>query len=119
MAYSINGSTFVIPPTSGQWLPPTTVDVDGNGMPVYSAVTAFELTWSNLEPSGTYQLYQFFQSLHITGSAVVSLPRFGYNDYTFYAYTGCVVNMPQMGTYFYENTLDVRLLITKVRYDTV
>lgn len=116
--YSINGSNFIIQPTTGQWIPPDIIDVDGNGHPIYSAYATFELTWSNLEPSGTYQLFQFFRSINITGSAVVGLPRFGYNDYTFYAYSGCVVQLPQMGRYFFGQTLDVTLIVSKVRYDT-
>lgn len=118
MPYSINGQQFVIPPTTGHWVDPDVIDVDGNGHPIYPAVTSFELTWSNLNPSGTYQLYEFFRALTITGSAVVSLPRYGGNSYTFYSYSGCVVHMPIFGNFFYEQTLDVRLLITKVRYDT-
>lgn len=118
MTYKINGSAFIIQPTSGQWLEPTRVDVDGNGHPIYSAVTSFQLSWANLSPSGTYQLYQFFRTLTITGSAVVDLPRFGHNSYSFYSYTGCVVQLPLMGDYFYGQTLDVNLLVTKIRYDT-
>lgn len=118
MSYTINGQAFVIEPTSGQWIEPDIIDVDGNGHPIYSAYTSFELTWSNLSPSGTYQLYQFFRSLHITGSAVVGLPRFGYNSYTYYPYSGCVVYIPNMGKFFYTRTLDVTLTIAKVRYDT-
>ena len=117
-SYTINGQAFVIDPTTAQWIEPDLIDIAGNGHPIYSAYTNFEFEWSNLSPSGTYQLFQFFRSLNITGSAVVALPRFGYNDYTYYPYSGCVVYIPNMGRYFYEQTLDVRMVVSKVRYDT-
>lgn len=119
MPYKINGSDFIIQPTSGQWVMPDAIDFSGNGHPIYPSYASFRLEWQNLEPSGTYQLYQFFQSINITGSAVVDLPRFGNNSYAFYSYSGCVIQFPQMGRYFYSQTLDVQLLITKIRYDTV
>lgn len=118
MTYSINGQAFVIPPTSGRWIEPGVVGVDGNGHSIYPSKTEFELKWNNLSPTGTFQLYEFFRSLTITGSAVVNLPRYGFAEYTFYAYSGCAVNIPIFGQYFYSQTLDVTLLITNIRYDT-
>ena len=81
-------------------------------------LTSFQMEWQNLSPTGTFQLYEFFRALHITGSASVDLPRYGYADYTFYTYTGCVVYIPEFGNFFAGQTLNVRLLVTKVHYDT-
>ena len=116
--YKINGQAFVIQPSVAKWIEPSVLDIDGNGHPIYPAVTNFEMEWQNLNPSGTFQLYEFFRALHITGSAVVELPQFGANSYTFYAYTGCVVYLPRFGNFFVGQTLDVRLTISKIRYDT-
>ena len=118
MTYSINGQAFVIPPTSGKWVQPEAVGIDGNGHPVYPAFTNYELEWNNLEPSGTYQLYEFFRLMDVTGSAAVSLPGYGFNSYTFNIYSGCVIYIPDFGRYFTEQTLDVRLTISRIRYDT-
>lgn len=118
MPYKINGFTFVIPPTTGRWIEPRVIDIDGNGRPVYPAFTEFQLKWQNLEPSGTYQLYEFFRTINITGTATVELPRYGFSNYTFWEYSGCVVYIPRFGEFFAQNTLDVELTISKVRYDS-
>lgn len=117
-SYAINGQVFIFPPSVGRWIPPDPVGVDGNGHPIYPTKTEFELRWSNLTPSGTYQLYEFFRSLHITGSAVVDLPRYGWNSYAFYSYSGCSVFMPEYGRYFFGDTLDITLVIGNIKYDT-
>ena len=69
MSYTINGQAFVVDPTTAQWIEPDIVDIAGNGHPIYSAYTTFEFEWSNLSPSGTYQLFQFFQFIKYYGNS--------------------------------------------------
>ena len=114
MVYSIDGTAFVIEPTSGQWLDRDSHGEDGWGHPVYVAPREFELRWDLETPTGSSQLLAFFDVIGSTGTAIVSLPKYASPSYVFYSYTGCVVHEPRFGRYFTEHYLDCTLLITNV-----
>lgn len=113
--YSINGQLFIIQPTEGGWVNRNELGRDGQGHPIYPGVREFEIHFNLSQASGTYQLQQFYQQIAVTGTAVVELPRYGYFDYEFFRYSGCVLSEPEFGKYFYAHTMDVRLLISNIR----
>jgi len=114
MTYAINGTTLDLQPTSGKWLDRKFVGIDGNGHPVYPSVYQFELSWGIASTDEFYQVLNLFDSLTITGSAVVSLPKLRSSTYTFYDYSGCVIYEPTIGEYFTEYPTKVSLLVTKI-----
>lgn len=113
--YRINGVDFQLQPTYGSWQPRESLGVDGNGHFVYASTYEFEMGWQLASQSDFYQLLQFFDTISITGSAVVSLPQLRSASYIFYDYTGCVVQEPSLGKYFAEHPESVSLLITNIR----
>ena len=115
MTYAINGVDFLLQPTSGGWRARQALGRDGVGHSIYPGVREYELNWQLSFPSGTSQLQDFFESVYITGTAVVDLPRYNYPTYEFYSYSGCVVNEPTFETYFAENQTSVSLLISNIR----
>lgn len=115
MTYKINGTELDLQPTSGRWLPRSSVGVDGNGHFIYPSVYQFELEWGITSQSEWNNILGFFDSLHITGSAVVDLPKYRSSTYDFYSYTGCVVQEPEMRDYFTEHLTSVSLLITNIK----
>jgi len=115
MPYKINNIELIIQPTTGQWIPREIIGIDGNGHPIYPATREFEMNWQLSNPTGTWQLQNFFDTVSITGSAVVDLPRHNYWGYEFYSYSGCVVQEPEIDVYFTEHITNVRLLVTKIK----
>jgi hypothetical protein len=114
-SYAVNGTDFTIQPTSGQWKPKDPLGVDGNGHYVYPPYREFEMSWGLLDTAQVNQLQTFFDSIGNTGTAVVDLPKYADADYTFFSYTGCVMQEPSFGVYFTEHLTDVTLLISKIR----
>src|SRR5512139_239587 len=104
MTYKVGGTEISIQPTSGRWIPRDVIEYDGNGHPIYPRLREFELRWQLLDDTTTNQLQTFFNSVGVTGSVVVDLPKYGDSTYAFYAYSGCVLNEPEFGRYFVENT---------------
>ena len=115
MVYKINGTELTLQPTAGRWLPRRTIGLDGNGHFIYSSVYDFEMTWGIAGQDEWEQILSLFDAIHITGSAVVELPEYGASTYQFYAYSGCVVQEPQMSRYFDEHPTKVKLLVNKIR----
>lgn len=114
MTYKVNGTAFLIEPTSGQWLERSSHGEDGWGHPVYVAPREFEIKWDLETPTGTNQMQAFFDALGSTGTAVVELPQYAAPTYTFYAYSGCVVHEPRFGKYFSQYYLDCTILISNI-----
>jgi len=115
MTYKINGSTITAQPTSGQWVEREQIGTSGSGYPIYSNVRSFQLVWNLMTPSDYSELVSFFDSIGITGSAVVDLPKWGANSYTFESYTGCVLGEPIISAYFNEHVSEVKLLVARIR----
>lgn len=114
-SYAVNGSDITIQPSSGQWKPKNPLGIDGNGHFVYPPYREFELTWGLMKPSEVNQLQNFFASIGNTGTAVIDLPKYADASYSFFSYSGCVMQEPSYGVYFAEHYTDVTLLITKIR----
>ena len=113
--YKIDGAEITLQPSSGKWLSRRVIGVDGNGHHIYPSVYQFEMDWSISDQSEWNQLIGFFDSLAITGSAVVDLPQYRSSTYQFYSYTGCVVHEPEIGEYFTEHPTRISLLVSKIR----
>lgn len=115
MSWKINGTAFVIEPSTFQWLDRNSHGEDGWGHPVYVAPREFKLTWDWLPPSGVSQLQSFFNATWSTGTAVVEIPKYASPAYVFWEYSGCVLHEPTWGNYFVTNQLNCTLLITNIR----
>lgn len=115
MSYAINGVTFTLQPTSGQWLPRLTLGIDGNGKMVYAPLRQFQMTFDLSTPAEFDQFRTYFDSLSVTGSLIVDLPRWDSTTYVFRSYTGCYIREPEVSTYFTENLQRVVLLVTNIR----
>ena len=115
MTYRANGTEFTLQPTSGRWLPRNELGRNGYGHPVYPATREFEITWAIKSAAEANQIQTFFDALSNTGTVVMDLPRYAYATYEFFAYTGCIIGEPELGTYFVENYQNVRLLVTNIR----
>ena len=115
MTYQINGTEISIQPTEGRWIPRTEIGVDGNGRPIYSSVRSFELSWQLVDPATINQLQTFFEGVGATGTAVASLPQYGAATYTFYDYSGCVLQEPNWDAYFSQYVTELVLVVTKIR----
>jgi hypothetical protein len=113
--YKINGEDFVLQPTLGRWVPRETLGISGNGHAIYPQVREFELTWNLDSPSGTYQLQKWFDAVLATGTAVLTLPKYGDAAYVFFSYTGCYLREPEWGAYFSENITNVVMRVTNIR----
>jgi len=116
MTYKIDGVEFTLQPTSGRWLPRRSLGIDGNGHFIYPSVYEFEITWGIQSQAEWDQVLEdFFDAVTVTGSAVVELPEYRSPTYQFYAYTGCVIDEPQMSAYFNEHPTAVKMIVRKIR----
>lgn len=114
-SYAINGTELQLPPTTGKWSDRNSLGIDGNAHPIYSAVRQFVLSWGLMSPSEVQQINNFYLSAGNTGTVVVDLPKWGNSTYSFYSYSGCTLNEPEVGEYFCGYITDVTLVVNKVR----
>jgi hypothetical protein len=114
-SFKLNGTEFLMQPTTHRWLPRPILGVDGNGHAIYPGVREFEMRFNLQSPNEYNQLLSWFRSQEITGSATLELPGFGFDSYNFVPYSGCAVREPEMDVYFNENHSEVVLLITNIR----
>lgn len=114
-SYAFNDVNFTLQPTTGKWTDRTNYGIDGGGHPIYSSIRSFELVWQLISPSDAKQIIDAYNTVSNTGTVVVCLPRWGDLNYTFFNYSGCTLQEPEVGTYFNGFIQDVRLLILSVR----
>lgn len=114
-AYRLNGTLFTLQPTSGKWLPRVMLGTDGNGHPIYSALRDFQLNWNLISPSDYNQLLNFYLAVGTTGSAVANLPQYNSASYTFYSYSGCAVQEPEINEYWSEHIVNATMIISGIR----
>jgi len=113
--FGINGTDFILPPSTAAWGTRDTLGIDGNGHPIYPALRTFEMMWELASPSDVKQLIDTYNSVSNTGTVVFDLPKWGDANYIFYSYSGCVLREAETGVYFNEYITDVRVIIDKVR----
>lgn len=114
-SFAINGTEFLIQPSTFRWMPRTLLGVSGDGHGVYPLVREYEMRFNLTTPAQFSQLFGWFQSVGVTGTAVVDLPQYGNANYIFYSYSGCVIREPEMNDYFVENHTEVLFSITNIR----
>lgn len=115
MVYRINGTDLSLQPSSGRWRPQEAIGIDGNGHPIYPATHEFEISWGAVSIEDAKQIYDFFDSIGATGSAVVELPKYKASSYMFFAYSGCVLHEPEVGDYFAEHYMGLTVLVSNIR----
>jgi hypothetical protein len=122
MPYKINGTDFRLQPTQGKWVDKETLGIDGNGMPVYPRYRSFEITWDLINEDSLYQLQDFFSTMSVTGSVVVTLPNYKSQVYplvsgtfAFYSYTGCVIHEPTFENFWEQHVNSAKLLVSRIR----
>lgn len=113
-SFAVNGVNFLLPPTTGRWIPRDTLGLDGNNRPIYPALREFELHFDLMAVSDLQQLINS-QLATVTGTTVVDLPKWGANDYLFYSYSGTMFQEPETGVYFAGYVSDVTLIIRNIR----
>jgi len=109
--YAINGTTLLLQPTTGRWLPRDSIGFTGDGHPDYVGVREFEMKWQLISVNDANQLQGFFDTLGITGTAVVDLPKYRNAEYIFDSYSGCAISEPQMDVYYEQHESNITLLI--------
>lgn len=115
MTYIINGTTLDLQPESGEWQNRDTIGTDGNGHPVYSSVREFEMKWGFMSMNQFKEIRDLYNNTGVTGTSVVSLPRYGWSSWEFREYSGTVLHEPRAGQYFEQYVSDVSLLVVKIR----
>ena len=117
MTYKINNTSLTLQPTSGRWLTRDIMGIDGNGHPVYPAIRQFEMKWDLITEAEYYQLQNFYDTLVITGSTTVEIPRYKpvSGVYTFDVYTGCIIYEPEAAEFFEMHRLNAKMLIVNIR----
>lgn len=115
MTYAINGVSLTLQPTRGQWMPRTVLGIDGNGKAVYAPYRQFQMSFDLTSQSDFDELRTYFDSLSVTGSLIVDLPRWDTTTYGFRSYTGCLIREPEGANYFTKYKQNVTLLITNIR----
>ena len=115
MTYKINGVELTTQPTGGSWMPRRRLGVDGAGHSVYPATYDYEMRWQLQYPVDFQQLWDFYNTISVTGTVVVDLPAFATGTYEFCSYTGCIVHEPEMREYFNQHHADVFWLVSNIR----
>lgn len=114
-SYAINGTDFTLQPTSGRWMPQSSLGYTGDGHPIFSAVHEFQIRWQLTEQVDLDQVQTWRDSIGITGSVAIDLPVYRGPAYIFQTYSGCVLSEPERGEYFSENTTEFMLTVGNIR----
>ena len=113
-SFAVNGTRFLLQPTTAGWVDRDEIGIDGNGHPIYASNRQFIMKWGLAHPNDVKQLIDIYKILGSTGTAVFDLPEWGESDYIFESYTGCTMQEPKVGEYFNGYITDVSLFLIKV-----
>jgi len=111
MTYAINGTTLTLQPTSGKWIDRSILGFTGNGHPEYAGVREFEIRWQLSAMSDANQVQGLFNALDVTGTAVMSLPKYKNSTWVFQAYSGCTLGEPTSSEYFEKHETEIILMV--------
>ena len=111
MAYTINGTTLTLQPTSGRWIDRPILGFSGNGHPEYAGVREFELRWQLSSRSDANQLQGLYDALNVTGTAAVGLPKYRTSTWEFYTYSGCTLGEPSSAEFFEKHETEIILMV--------
>ena len=112
-SYAVNGTRFLLQPTTAGWMDRDVLGLDGNGHPVYPAPREFEIKWGLAHPADVEQIINAYKSSGNTGTVSFDLPQWGASDYIFNTYSGCTMQEPTVGEYFngYITNVSMRILL--------
>ena len=108
--YQINGTELTLQPTTGKWVSRGVEGFTGDGHPEYAGVREFEMRWELISTEDAQQLQNFFDNLGVTGTAVVTLPRYR-QGWNFQAYSGCTLGEPTSDEFFEQYETGVVLVV--------
>lgn len=114
-SFAINGVNLTLQPSSFQWEELELLGRNGQGRAIYPAQTTFLLNWGLMSTQDLDQIIGLYDTVSVTGTAVVDLPEWGHADYYFKSYSGTLLNRPTVGEYFNTYVTDVKLVVTKIR----
>lgn len=112
--YALNGTDFLIPPTTGRWRERTPLDFSGDGHPTYPAIREFEIRWNLIDQASVNQAHTWFEQT-ISGTVSLDLPAYNSSSYVFQTYSGCILYEPGRGSYFSEHTTEFVLIAGSIR----
>jgi len=111
--YQINNVDLPLAPTSGKWISRDVLGFSGDAHPEYAGVREFEMRWELISTDDASQLQTYFESIGMTGTAVVTLPKYR-QPWQFQAYSGCTLGEPTSDEYFQYHETNVSLMVYKV-----
>jgi len=115
MTYKVNGTDLILQPETGQWnAQRSSYGTDGGGHGIFPRAHTFELKWGFMSASEFSQLYSFYLTTSVTGTATVDLPEYGAATYQFRSYSGTILQEPEIGNFFEGYYSDVRLIVNKI-----
>ena len=109
--YAINGTTLNLQPTTGRWIDRPVLGFTGNGHPEYPGVREFEIRWQLTDMSDANEIQGLFNALDVTGTAVVSLPKYKNTSWAYQDYSGCTLSEPSSNEYYEKHETEVVLMI--------
>jgi hypothetical protein len=112
--FKVNGVALLIQPSDTQWLPRKELGVDGFNRKIYEPVYSYQLSFDVLSQAQFYQLLAFWQLMATQTTVTADLPDKTASTYTFKTYTGCTVDEPQVGAYFQNNQLSIKVTIRNI-----
>jgi len=115
MTYKINDIELTLQPASGRWSLSSPLGVTGDGHFIYPAINQFEMRWGAMDIDEFNQIFNFYEQQGITGTVVASLPKLDASSYTFYDYSGCTLQRPEVGEYFTQYVQDVILVVSNIK----
>jgi hypothetical protein len=114
-SFSLNGTTFIMQPTTATHDQRDNMGFDGNGHPVYPSVRSFKITWNLMHPTDAQQIINAYNAVQNTGTVSFDLPFYGDGGYQFKCYSGCTIEEPEFGEYYMGYITDGKLIIHNVR----
>lgn len=114
MTYKINGTAFLLQPTTGRWMPRAPVGITGDGHPIYPGVREFECRWQLADAESVDQLRDWFETTLLTGTASVDLPSRTTGSWSFQTYNGCILYEPEQDVFFNERTTGLVMMVGNI-----
>lgn len=113
--FKVNGTSLTLQPSEHNWVARESYGIDGGGHDVYPAVRQYEMRWDLMPAEDFNQLVNFYNSVSVTGTCVVDLPKWNDATYQFYSYSGCVLQEPQLTGFFEEHQVSASMMVVNIR----
>ena len=114
-SYAVNGSKFLLQPSTAGWNDRDNLGFDGGGHIIYPPLRSFSVQWGLAHPNDVAQLIDVYNSIGNTGTVVFDLPKWkSTSEHYSESYSGCTMSEPKMGNYFNGYIEDVSFQIFKI-----